>query len=155
MKDDLNTLNKLIIQMEQRHVEEVCKISEECFSEPWSLDGIRTELENKNSITFVCEIDGKTIGFVNMHFILDEGCINNIAVTSIARNMEIGSDLINHLIEFGRKKSLSFITLEVRESNAKAINFYEKHEFLKVGMRKNFYNKPIENALLYTFYYNK
>ena len=40
--------------------------------------------------------------------------------------------------------------LEVRESNLAAISLYEKHGFERVGLRKNFYEQPRENAVLYT-----
>ena len=49
----------------------------------------------------------------------------------------------------------SFITLEVRESNSKAIKLYEKFGFEDVGTRKNYYNNPIENAKLMTKYFGE
>jgi len=49
-------------------------------------------------------------------------------------------------------KGLSFLTLEVRESNVAAAALYEKMGFQRVGVRKNFYSAPQENAVLMTRY---
>ena len=45
---------------------------------------------------------------------------------------------------------IEFLNLEVRESNMPAIRFYEKFDFKRVGLRKNYYKNPMENALLMT-----
>ena len=51
------------------------------------------------------------------------------------------------------KKNLAFLTLEVRESNHPAITLYSKHGFELVGKRKDYYDKPKENAFLMTLFF--
>lgn len=126
----------------------VFEISRACFSMPWSLDGIMAELDNKNSVTLVYMEGDNVVGFVNAHFVLDEGYINNIAVST--KRAGIGGKLLANLIKVAASRKLAFLSLEVRESNSCAIAFYEKYGFFVAGMRKNFYDKPQESALIYS-----
>ncbi|WMJ22365.1 ribosomal protein S18-alanine N-acetyltransferase [Paludicola sp. MB14-C6] len=139
-----------IIPMQQEHVEQVCDIGKECFSIPWSLDGVKAELNNPHSVTLVAMEDHSVVGFVNAHCIYGEGYINNIAVTKSYRRHGIGFLLVQALTDYGEQNKIDFFTLEVRRSNENAIMFYEKHGFQKVGERKRFYEKPVEDAMLYT-----
>ena len=54
------------------------------------------------------------------------------------------------LIDRANEKDLSFVTLEVRKSNVPAIELYIKNGFSEVGLRKNYYTKPTEDAILMT-----
>lgn len=144
--------NIKIVPMEQGHIEQVFMIGNECFSMPWSIASISSELSNKNSITLVATINGIAIGFINAHMICGEGYINNIAVKKEYRRKKIGFILIENLVEYGKANNIEFLTLEVRSSNENAIEFYKKQGFEMVGIRKNFYDKPTESALLYTKY---
>ena len=48
-----------------------------------------------------------------------------------------------------------FITLEVRQSNITAVNLYKKNGFKQVAIRKNYYNNPIESAIIMTKFLEK
>ncbi len=139
-----------IEKMKSHHSEQIFNIGNECFSMPWSLDGIKAELNNPHSLTLVAIENNEVIGFINAHCVFEDGYINNIAVTKQYRRSGIGLMLIKELIKYGENIKISFFTLEVRKSNITAIDFYEKVGFSKVGERKNIYENPIENALLYT-----
>lgn len=139
-----------IVQMELKHIDMVAQISAECFSLPWTREQYLSELKNKNARTLVSITDNMVIGFINALFVLDEGYINNIAVTEGYRKSGIGSRLLEELVNIAKAESMSFLTLEVRESNVSAIKFYEKHGFAKMGVRKNFYQNPTENGAIYT-----
>ena len=73
-----------------------------------------------------------------------------MAVLPKARRRGIGEELIKSLVREGIKKKLSFITLEVRESNENARKLYAKQGFKEVGRRKRFYRLPDEDGILYT-----
>lgn len=130
-------------------VDEVVKLEDECFSNPWSRKSILEELNNKNAFFIVGKIDSKVVGYVGMITVAGEGYITNIATTKSMRNKGVATALINRIVEFG-KENLNFVTLEVRKSNKKAINLYSKFGFKTVGERRNFYNSPTENAVLMT-----
>ena len=93
---------------------------------------------------------GDTLGYVGMAYVLDEGYISNVAVRAYARRQGIGDALISALTARAAALGLSFITLEVRRSNAPAAALYGKHGFVPVGERKNYYEHPREDAVLMT-----
>ena len=73
-----------------------------------------------------------------------------MAVAPEHRRRGIAAGLIEALLVKARERELSFVTLEVRESNTPAIALYEKYGFAQVGQRKNYYDLPRENAILMT-----
>ncbi len=136
-----------IISMEERHLPALAQIERECFSSPWSEASLREELGK--GIFLVAERDGKVLGYVGCQTVLDEGYITNIAVSPDCRREGVGRSLISGLLERAGEKGLSFVTLEVRASNLPAIGLYKSIGFGKVGVRKNFYGKPTEDAELW------
>ena len=80
--------------------------------------------------------------------VLDEGEITNVAVKKSLRGQKIASRLMDELLKKGTLRGISFFVLEVRKSNSAAIHLYEKSGFTKAGIRRNFYEKPIEDAVI-------
>lgn len=141
-----------VLPMSEEHVEGVHAVFEECFSaEKWSIRSIREELTNELARTFVMwdELEERVVGFINVHHVLGEGDLNDIAVTQSCRRKGLAASLMREALSLAAEEGISRYTLEVRESNETAIRFYESFGFQKVGMRKNYYSKPMENALLY------
>jgi len=125
-------------------------LEEQCFSLPWTLDMLRSQLPDGQHV-FLAALDGeRVLGYVGMMTVLDEGYISNVAVDPTARRQGLGERLIAALLERAEERCLAFVTLEVRESNVPAIALYQKHGFRPVGLRKNYYEQPKENALLMT-----
>ena len=89
--------------------------------------------------------EGNVLGYAGLHAILDEGYIDNVAVEPDARRHGVASALLDVFCRFGQAH-LSFLTLEVRASNAPAIALYEKLGFREVGRRKNYYRAEHEDA---------
>ncbi len=140
-------------RMGENHISAIAEIEKECFSSPWSEDGIRSELTNESAYFFAATQDGVVLGYGGMHITLDEGYIANIAVRDNARKKGIGSAVLTVLINTAKEKGCSFLSLEVRKSNTPAIALYEKFGFENVGERKNFYTAPTENAIIMTLYF--
>lgn len=138
-----------IERMEERHIEDIAAIEKACFRHPWSADGLREELGR--GLFLAAVEDGVTVGYVGCQTVLDEGYITNIAVLPAFRRRGIAERLLGALLE--RAEGLSFVTLEVRESNRPAAVLYEKMGFLRVGVRKKFYTEPTEDAVLMTRYF--
>lgn len=143
-----------IVPMEEKHVLDILKIERECFSEPWTEDGIRAELTDKTARFIVAEKDGAGIGYCGMHEVCGECYIANIAVLPEYRRKGIAAKLLENLISHCEESSAEFLSLEVRVSNAPAISLYEKFGFKKQGERKDFYKNPKENALIMTRNFN-
>jgi ribosomal-protein-alanine N-acetyltransferase len=85
-----------------------------------------------------------------MQVVLDEAEITNIAVTAPYRKRGIAVKLLEGLEMICRKKNVKYLHLEVRESNTAARSLYGKMGFEIDGIRKSFYQKPTENAVLMT-----
>ncbi len=134
---------------ETADAEAIAKIENECFSEPWSENAITNSI-NSSTKFFVAEKDNKLIGYISINTVLDEGYINNIAVTADYRSSGVGRLLLARLMRLSRELSLSFISLEVRASNQAAISLYEKFQFKQEGLRRGFYQNPREDALIMT-----
>ena len=141
-----------IEKMTSLHIEEIANLEKECFSSPWSADGLKSELDNNFARFFVASSDEKIAGYIGSHNILGEVYITNVAVFSEFRRNGIGKTLVEFLVNEMKKENADFVTLEVRKSNLNAISLYEKCGFQKVGERKGFYEKPIEDAILMTYY---
>ena len=129
--------------------EEIAKIEAECFSEPWSQNAVIDSINCGNTF-FVAKKDGELAGYLSLNTVLDEGYINNIAVTKKYRKMGVATLLLNRLMRFSKEKQLSFVSLEVRASNQAAISLYSKFNFEEIGTRRNFYKNPTEDAIIMT-----
>ena len=137
-----------VVTMAEEHISALAQLERECFSDPWSEKALTEELSNPNAVFHVALIDGEVAGYVGMLHVLDEGDICNVAVFDRFRRKGVASALIQHLVDYGVENQLSFITLEVRESNIGAQKFYETMGFETIGVRKNFYDNPKEHAIL-------
>ena len=140
-----------IADVSLEHIAEINELEKLCFSLPWSRQALISQLPDDMHM-FIAAIgdDGQVLGYVGMMYVLDEGYISNVAVSPEHRRLGIADALINALIDRANEKSLSFVTLEVRKSNVPAIELYIKNGFSEVGLRKNYYTKPTEDAILMT-----
>ena len=135
-------------RMEKRDLEQVTAIEKDTFSMPWSKEDFLNSMNNSSHV-YVVACEGDVIyGYCGMWGVVGEGQINNVAVKKECREKGIGFQLVKFLLEEGYKQGLEAFTLEVRESNLSAIHVYEKAGFENVGIRKNFYDKPKENAVI-------
>jgi len=139
-----------IVPAAERHLPQIAAIERACFSHPWSEDMLRDTLRNDAAVMAAAEGPaGDVLGYAGLQTVLDEGYIGNIAVRPDCRRQGVGDALLSALVRFGRER-LSFLTLEVRSSNAPAIALYKKHGFHPVGRRRNYYDNPTEDAILMT-----
>ncbi len=136
--------------MTEAEVAAVALIEKECFSEPWSEKGVRSELQNEGARFFTAKILSDTVGYMGMHIVLDECYIANVAVKGSFRRKGIAEKLLSAAEKTARSEGCAFISLEVRVSNTPAIKLYEKAGYISQGERKNFYRNPTENALIMT-----
>lgn len=136
------------------HVPQLAELEKQCFSMPWSEEQLMSQMPDANH-EFIAALDesGRVTGYVGMMFVLDEGYISNVAVSPEYRRHGIGDSLIAEMDSRAAEHGLSFVTLEVRESNTPAKALYEKHGYIPVGTRKNYYESPRENAILMTKFF--
>ena len=132
--------------MDRSHLPQVLAIERACFSKPWSEQTFADELYNDAVSLVVAEgEDGAVLGYGEVSVVLDEGCLEKIAVAE---------EILGAFLRFG-EAHLAFLTLEVRASNAPAIALYEKMGFETVGRRKNYYADLHEAAILMTVEFDR
>ena len=136
------------ILMNESHVQPIAEIEKLCFSDPWSVNSIGSELKNPLSLWIVAEDNGKVAGYVGSQTVLGEADMMNLAVHPDYRRQGIGEELVQQLIYRLKQQGSHILMLEVRASNAPAIALYEKLGFYQVGRRPNYYTKPKEDALI-------
>jgi len=115
-------------------------------SEAWSFESFRSEAEKSSGIVLAAvSSESELLGFLTASCILDTADLTNIAVSPAYRRNGIAGMLLETLFSITGNVC---IFLEVRESNQNAIALYQKYQFHPVGIRKNFYQNPNENAVL-------
>lgn len=106
--------------------------------DPWIIGVVGSELKSDSSKAFVYVDEmGAVGGFVDIKILYDEADLMHIAVSEELRGQGIGAKLLAKAIEAAEEKP---IALEVRMGNFKAINLYEKYDFKKESVRKNYYH---------------
>ena len=137
-----------ITRMNESHVAKVAALEKLCFSDPWSETSVASELDNPLSLWLIAEEEGTVLGYVGSQTVLDETDMMNIAVRPECRRRGIAAALIGELVNQLREHGSHVLRLEVRESNVPAIALYESMGFTQLGLRKNYYRNPKENALI-------
>lgn len=161
MKNDskriFNQMQKFsVINFEGKHIDEILQIQAETGLSVWSKKDYVAETEKKDSIFKIAQnTAGKIIGFALVRLLVgdsndafDSSEILNIAVRNSFQNTGIGQLIFDEILNELNEKNIKEIWLEVRESNLKAIAFYQKNKFVKKFERKNYYTNPTENALI-------
>ena len=139
----------LIRRMTIADVPAVAAIEDATFPTPWSEDAFRKEIaDNPVARYLVAEKDGAVIGFAGAWIILDESHITNIAVLAEHRGRGYGRALTAGLMQYLSNLGAAYATLEVRKSNLTAQNLYQSLGFVRVGVRKRYYEDNGEDALL-------
>ena len=139
-----------IVEMNTAHLPALAELERACFSSPRSEKQLAEELTNPSAVFLTALCGGKIAGYCGLHFVLDEGYIDDVAVSDSFRRKGVAQALMTALEEKAARLDLAFISLEVRQSNLPAIELYSKLGYKKVGLRKNFYEKPTENGFIYT-----
>ena len=128
----------------------VLRMEARCFPDPWSEGIFRSALRDENALWLAAELDGTLAGYAGMQWVLDEGYIDNVAVDPLFRRRGAASALLKAMTAEAKRRSLAFLSLEVRAGNEGAIALYAAHGFQSVGRRRGYYLRPPEDALIMT-----
>ena len=125
-----------------------------CFSLPWTREQLQGEMPDlRHEFLVAVDAEGRLLGYIGMMTVLDEGYISNVAVSPDHRRRGVGRALLKEMLRRAEGRELSFVTLEVRAQNEGAIALYAGEGFRPVGLRKNYYEHPREDALLMTRFF--
>ncbi len=132
----------------EQEIEEIARLEQEIFSDPWSLAAIRETWGQKQARILGAWLDGQMAGYVIVYFAADESEIARIAVDEKFRRQGVAGALLDEMERVLAGKGIARLMLDVRKSNAAALRFYLSRGFKEDGVRKNFYTNPIEDAIL-------
>ena len=135
-------------RMQQMHVQQIADLEKECFSDPWSVTSITSELHNPLSLWLVAMDGMHVVGYVGSQSVLDGADVMNLAVSAQYRRQGIAQNLMLQLEEQLKEKGVHMLALEVRVSNTAAIKLYELIGFRQVGRRPRYYTNPKEDAYI-------
>ena len=138
----------IIRTMQKGDVAAVAALEAQIFPMPWSAAGFADTLPREDIIFLVAYEQDELLGYVGIYCMLDEGEITNVAVAPAARRRGIARALLTELKQQLACRNVTQIVLEVRVSNEPAIRLYEQMGFSVLGVRKNFYEKPTEDAYI-------
>ena len=151
-----------ITPLKHHHIPEIAALEAAAFSAPWDAAALGGELENPLALWLVAEDEGNAaaqtktgegetgtvLGYVGSQTCFEEADILNVCTAPAARRRGLARALMLELEAQLAPKGVERITLEVRASNDAAIALYEGLGYTQVGLRKGYYEKPREDALI-------
>lgn len=136
-----------IREMKVADLEQVMAIENALFSIPWSETGFFSFLLRQDALFLVAEENGEILGFCGILIALDEGDLVKIGVVQERQSQGIGRKLLEALARKSGEKGVASIYLEVRAGNQAAIHLYKSLGFQQIGIRKDYYEYPREDAV--------
>ncbi|MCM1114217.1 MAG: ribosomal protein S18-alanine N-acetyltransferase [Clostridium sp.] len=140
-------MNIKIIKAKKENTADIFRIEQACFATPWTERSISDSIENDSNYFNIAYADGQPAGYMSMQLAAGEGDIMRVAVLPSYRRLGIGKALLDTCFS---SNPLDAVFLDVREHNTPAIRLYEFFGFERVGLRKNYYTNPTENAVIMT-----
>jgi ribosomal-protein-alanine N-acetyltransferase len=138
-----------IAPMTTADIADVSRIERASFATVWPSDAFYNELStNKLAHYFVGRVEGHIVAYGGIWVILEDSHITTLAVDPAFRGRGFGERLLLRLIDEAIERNASWMTLEVRESNAGAQQLYRKYGFTTVTMRRGYYSDDNESALV-------
>jgi len=137
-----------IVPLSEEHIDGVCEIETESFGDPWNRQFFLELLESPLAVCYAAVTENGVSGYIITYHIHDEIQILNIAVKRSERHKQIATNLFDVIFDYAEAENAEKFTLEVRPSNTGAVALYKKLGFEIDGLRKNYYRRPNEDAVL-------
>lgn len=125
--------------LKSEYLPQMAQIEKEAFDQPWSENAFMPDLADENAFYAVGVKDGEVICYGGFHRVLDEGQIANIAVRADYRGKGYGKRLMRELINIAKRNGINRMTLEVKDTNERAVNLYKSFGFTVEGVRRKYY----------------
>ena len=134
---------------ERRDIGELLVIEEAQFPEPWTRRILLDEIENTETRRYtVAHEKRRIVGYLGVMFVLEELHVNTIGTLPHEEGRGIATSLLDDAWVDAKERGIKRATLEVAVSNQRAIDLYYRYGFRPVGVRKNYYEKINEDALI-------
>ena len=126
----------------------IAALEEEIFSDAWSYRDIQDLICTEGGMCFTAIDGGEVIAYVIGRLIAPEGEIYRVAVAPHKRQRGIGYRLLDYAVKTAKGQGLERLFLEVRSKNVPAIRLYTAYGFKEIGIRKNYYKNPDDDAIV-------
>jgi ribosomal-protein-alanine N-acetyltransferase len=134
---------------ERRDVRELLVIEEAQFPEPWTKGMLLDELSNTTSRRYTVALeDQRVVGYLGVMFVMDELHVNTLGTLPDREGRGVATSLMDEAWVDARLRGVARATLEVAVSNTRAQRLYYRYGFRPVGVRKNYYERTHEDALV-------
>ncbi len=129
---------------------QIVDLERRCFSTPWSEDSLAADLTGNERSVYLAAMsrDKLLVGYMAFWAVHDEGQVTNIAIDPGWRKQGIATALLQEVERIARIRKIGKILLEVRENNTAARRLYANQGFRQIGIRRAYYEKPVENAII-------
>ena len=114
-------------------------LEQRCFPSPWRREFFESELANEGRFNLVARREGVIVGYLFAMWILEDMHINKIAVDENLRRQGVALALMQRCLAFASERSVTSISLEVRQSNHEAQEFYRFLDFEAEYIRSAYY----------------
>ncbi|HSJ32010.1 MAG TPA: ribosomal protein S18-alanine N-acetyltransferase [Longimicrobiales bacterium] len=126
----------------------VVAIERASYTMPWSEATFRGLLRRRDAEMVSAETEGIVIGYAAFWCVVDQGELGNVAVSAGWRGLGLGARLVEDVLRRAARRGVREVFLEVRPSNTVARQLYERLGFRPVGRRRNYYQAPVEDAIV-------
>lgn len=129
----------------------VVTLETECGLSSRGVDGYQKMLSDPNAVLLVAiedDLNRYITGMLSGVVVIDELQIDNMAVALRHRRKGVGQMLLADALSRAQNLGARRAILEVRSTNSPARAFYEKQGFMIVGIRRQYYAAPPDDALL-------
>ena len=134
---------------ERRDVPELLEIEGAQFPEPWTRSMLLDEITNLETRRYTVAVEQKRIlGYLGVMYVLDELHVNTIGTLPGQEGRGVATSLLDEAWIVAKERGVQRATLEVAVSNKRALELYTRFGFAPVGVRKNYYERTREDALV-------
>jgi [ribosomal protein S18]-alanine N-acetyltransferase len=129
-------------------IDDVVALENACYTVPWSEATFRGLLRRRDADMIVLHSGSEIVGYAAFWAVLDQGELGNVAIAARWRGRGLGAQLVAEIIRRAARRGVREVFLEVRPLNDAARKLYERFGFAMVGRRRNYYQEPVEDALV-------
>lgn len=140
--------------MQEADLAEVLELEQTVYPHPWSMANFIDSLASGYQAWVLRDTNGELLGYFLLMAIVDEAHLLNVAVSAERQGQGLGRFLLNQAVACARGLGMESVLLEVRPSNTRALEIYQRYGFQTIGKRKGYYpaaNQQREDAIVMRF----
>ncbi len=137
-----------IVPLAPAHLDEVLAIERVAFTTPWRTEDFTQLIENPEAINLAAVEAGRVVGYSCAWRVIECAELGNIATLPECQGMGVARGLLDATLKACRHKRVEVMFLEVRASNNRAVELYERYGFSRIGLRRAYYTQPVEDAVI-------